>query len=216
VAVNEKPSDNALNPMNQKVYEVSTMENPNNYNQTQFTPSIGRDVEAEAFGTKSLFENPYSGETASMLERQMDRLKLEGSDRESFLTNIHNFARDTRIMESDDNPLAVNIPQAGQEQTSAKGAYQFTDASVDTARQRMRNLGFGDEFIQGISSDPREWAPEQADAMFLSNVIAQTGSDEYLRSIGSGEQGKAREAYYKFHHTSPDEATIKRAQNFFF
>lgn len=32
--VNEKPSDNPLNPLNQKVNEVSTMENTNNYNQT--------------------------------------------------------------------------------------------------------------------------------------------------------------------------------------
>jgi GH24 family phage-related lysozyme (muramidase) len=33
-SINEKPSDNPLNPLNQKVNEVSGMENANNYNQT--------------------------------------------------------------------------------------------------------------------------------------------------------------------------------------
>ena len=152
-----------------------------------------------------------------MFERQMDRLGLEGKDRESFLTNMSKFSDDTRMMESDDNPLAVNIPQEGKEATSARGAYQFTRDSVDTGKQRMRNLGYSDDYLSGVSDDPTEWDPEQADAMFLSNIIAAPGSDEYLRGIGAGDKGKygAREAYYKYHHTAPDEATTKRAQDYF-
>jgi hypothetical protein len=94
--------------------------------------------------------------------------------------------------------------------TSAKGVYQFTDASVDTGRNRMRNMGFDDEFIGGISDNPQEWDDEQADAMFLANMYAQKGSDEMLGKIGRGDDKSRQDAYYKFHHTAPDEATINR------
>ena len=216
------------NPMAQPINKVSEVPSPRDFNQTNMVneqnnllqpqqssqwqaPMALPSAEDAAFGNpaKNAFQNPYSGETADMMNRQMDRLGIQGADREQFLTNMHKFAQDTRMMESDNNPLAANPT------SSAKGVYQFTDDSVNTGMQRMRNLGYGDEFVSGISSDPTQWSDEQADAMFLSNMIAQRGSDEYLMGIGQGEQGKARDAYYKFHHTAPDEATIKRAQGYF-
>ena len=40
--------------------------------------------------------------------------------------------------------------------------------------------------------------------------MAQTGSDDLLRQIGGGDQKARQDAYYKFHHTAPDEATKSR------
>tara|TARA_R110002020_G_scaffold215700_1_gene422954 strand:- start:43 stop:831 length:789 start_codon:yes stop_codon:yes gene_type:complete len=233
------------NPMAQEINNVSDVPSNRDYNQqniineesnllqpqprvqdnTWHAPMALPSAEDDAFGNpaKDTFQNPYSGETANMMNQQMDRLGIQGKDREQFLTNMHKFSQDTRGMESDNNPLAANPT------SSAKGVYQFTDDSVQTGLNRMRTLGYGDrasaeaaglspyseEFISGISSNPQEWSDEQADAMFLSNMMAQRGSDEYLMGIGQGEQGKARDAYYKFHHTAPDEATTKRAQNYF-
>ena len=74
----------------------------------------------------------------------------------------------------------------------------------------MQNMGFDNEFIQGIGSNPQEWNDEQADAMFLSNMMAQKGSDAYLKQIGAGDAQARQDAYYQFHHTAPDEATKKR------
>lgn len=210
--VSDVPSDRDYNQQN-IVNEESNLLQPQSavQNNTWQAPMALSSAEDDAFGNpaKDAFQNPYSGETASMMNRQMDRMGIEGADREQFLTNMHKFSQDTRMMESDNNPLAANPT------SSAKGVYQFTDDSVDTGMQRMRNLGYGDEFVSEIGSDPTKWSDEQADAMFLSNMMAQKGSDEYLMGIGQGEQGKARDAYYKFHHTAPDEATTKRAQNYF-
>jgi ADP-ribosylglycohydrolase len=73
-----------------------------------------------------------------------------------------------------------------------------------------KGRGYGNEFIQGISQNPSEWSDEQADAMFLSNMMAQTGSDKEIRRIGRGDEQARQDAYYKFHHTAPDEATKRR------
>jgi hypothetical protein len=119
-----------------------------------------------------------------------------------------------RNIESDNRPEAAagKYDEFGNltSGTSAKGVYQFTDASVDTGRNRMQNMGFGDEFTQGISSNPQEWDNEQADSMFLANMYAQKGSDALLGQIGGGDQKARQDAYYKFHHTAPDEATKSR------
>ena len=46
--------------------------------------------------------------------------------------------------------------------------------------------------------------------MFLANMFAQRGSDKLLTKIGEDDLEAMKEAYYKFHHTAPDEATINR------
>jgi hypothetical protein len=156
--------------------------------------SSQREKQAPSFGGKSL----------AFLDKQMDRLGIAPEERDAYAKNMYDWSRQVRNIESDDNPMAA----AGT--TSAKGVYQFTDASVDTGRNRMRNMGFDDEFIGGISDNPQEWDDEQADAMFLANMYAQKGSDEMLGKIGRGDDKSRQDAYYKFHHTAPDEATINR------
>jgi hypothetical protein len=149
---------------------------------------------APTFGSKSL----------AFLDKQMDRLGIKEEKRDAFTENMFDFSRQVRNVESDNNRMAA------ADSTSAKGVYQFTDASVATGRNRMANLGFEDKFTSGISSNPQEWSDEQADSMFLANMFAQKGSDKYLKEIGRGDEKARQEAYYKFHHTNPDEATTGR------
>jgi len=146
----------------------------------------------------------FSQQNVDFLNKQFDRMGVDPEQRESYMNNMYDFSQQVRHIESDNNPLAA----AGT--TSAKGVYQFTDDSVNTGLNRMGNLGYGQDYTGGISQNPAEWNDEQADSMFLSNIFAQTGSDDYLNKIGGGDAQARQDAYYKFHHTAPDEATINR------
>ena len=143
----------------------------------------------------------FKGLALWFANKQAYRLKSDGNE---FIDNIYKWSRFVRHIESDNNPKA----SAGT--TSAKGVYQFTDASVHTAKNRMSNMGFHTEDIREIDNNPHNWNDEQADCMFLANVFAQRGSDKYLKKIGKGDLESMKDAYYKFHHTDPDKATIKR------
>ena len=146
----------------------------------------------------------FSQQNIGFLNKQFDRMNIPEEQREDYMNNIYDFSQQVRHIESDNNPLAA----AGT--TSAKGVYQFTDDSVNTGLNRMGNLGYNQDYIGGISQNPSEWDDEQADSMFLSNIFAQTGSDAYLNKIGGGDAQARQDAYYKFHHTAPDDATISR------
>ena len=148
----------------------------------------------------------FGAQSMQFLNKQMDRLNIPEDQREAFSKNMYDWSQQVRNVESDNNPMAA----AGT--TSAKGVYQFTDDSVNTGINRMKNLGFEDDFTQGISSNPQEWSDEQADSMFLGNMFAQTGSDDFMRQIGGGDEKARQDAYYKFHHTDPDEATKTRVE----
>ena len=168
------------------------------------SPQGGVPEPVPTFGAKSL----------SFLDKQMDRLGIDPSERDAFTKNIYDWSRQVRNIESDDNPMAAagKYDEFGNltSGTSAKGVYQFTDASVDTGKGRMRNMGFDDELIQGIHKNPQQWTDEQSDAMFLGNIFAQTDSDREIRKIGGGDMKARQDAYYQFHHTDPDEATTAR------
>ena len=138
------------------------------------------------------------------LKKQSRRLGIKD---QRFFSNIYKWSRYVRHIESDNNPKA----SAGT--TSAKGVYQFTDASVQTAKNRMHNMGFYRDDIRDIDNNPHKWTDIEADCMFLANVFAQRGSDKLLIKIGKGDIEAMKQAYYKFHHTAPDVATKKRVDN---
>ena len=146
----------------------------------------------------------FKGQALYFLKKQANRLKVKGL---IFMDNIYKWAMMVRHIESDNNPKA----SAGT--TSAKGVYQFTDASVQTAKNRMFNMGFEKEYIREIDNNPHEWTDEHADSMFLANMFAQRGSDALLKKIGKGDLDAMKAAYYKIHHKDPDEATKKRVDN---
>ena len=146
----------------------------------------------------------FKGQALYFLRKQATRLKQSGL---VFMENIYKWAMMVRHIESDNNPKA----SAGT--TSAKGVYQFTDASVQTAKNRMYNMGFEKEYLREIDNNPNNWTDENADSMFLANMFAQRGSDALLKKIGKGNLDAMKTAYYKFHHTDPDTATKERVDN---
>tara|TARA_R110002020_G_C16220033_1_gene767584 strand:- start:239 stop:1039 length:801 start_codon:yes stop_codon:yes gene_type:complete len=158
-----KGQNKSVNNLEQEALNVSEVQNPDNYNQSQYLgqdssidPSIqpdngvsnyiglGRNQEEEAFGSsEESFSNPFAGEGGAYLESQLDRLGItDPAERERYITNIHKFSQNVRGMESDNNNQAINIPQHGSEASSAKGAYQFTDPSVGVALNRMGTSGY--------------------------------------------------------------------------
>ncbi len=145
----------------------------------------------------------FTGQAKWFLSKQAKRLGIESK---CFFCNIYRWSRMVREIESDNNPKA----SAGT--TSAKGVYQFTDGSVQTAKNRMFNMGFDKDYIRDIDNNPHNWNDEQADCMFLANMFAQRGSDKLLTKIGEDDLSAMKEAYYKFHHTAPDKATIDRVE----
>ena len=152
-------------------------------------------------------ESPtFEKKSLKLLKQEMDRLKVEPEQKDAFVRNMYDWSRKVRSVESD------NRPEAMADTSSAKGVYQFTDSSVVTGKNRMKRRGFDKKFIDAIPDDPRKWNNEQADAMFLSNMFSQEGSDKYLMGIGSGDIDAGKEAYYRFHHTKPDTATIRRVE----
>ena len=164
----------------------------------------------------------FADNIMSFLEAQMDRLGVKEEKRDAFTENMFDFSRQVRNIESDNKIMAVPRKKDGTLASSAKGVYQFLDDSVDTGRNRMRTQGFAErpdwnpfteEFIGSISDNPQDWSDEQADAMFLSNMFAQTGSDSLMAGIGRGNMQNRRDAYYRFHHTNPDDATRNRVED---
>lgn len=147
----------------------------------------------------------FTGKALHFLKNQLKRLKVV--DIEASCLFIYKWSRMVREIESDDNP------KAAAKTTSAKGVYQFTDDSVETAKNRMYNMGFFLEDIRDIPTNPHEWNDEQADCIFLANMFAQRGSDKLMRKIAYGDLEAMKLAYYKFHHTDPDTATRQRVDN---
>jgi hypothetical protein len=145
----------------------------------------------------------FTGIAKWFLEKQAKRL---GIDSRCFFCNIYRWSGMVREIESDNNP------KASADTTTAKGVYQFTNDSVHTAKNRMFNMGFLKEDIREIDGNPHFWTDEQADCVFLANMFAQRGSDKLLTKIGEDSLDAMKEAYYKFHHTAPDKATIDRVE----
>ena len=125
------------------------------------------------------------------------------------------------------NPLTqtVEFPYGDPEAVSssgAKGVYQFKDkntgydkkgkllhSSVQTAKNRAKQLGVDKSFIDLIPNDPRQWTDDEADIMALGNLFAQSKNypgyvDEMLIKAFGGDRDKQHEAY-GLHHTSLDD-----------
>ena len=95
--------------------------------------------------------------------------------------------------------------------STAKGSYQFTDATVETTKNQAINLGFDKDYIRAINSDPTKWTKEQGDMMFLVKMFAAEDTDEPLNKAFSGDKDSWLELFDNIHHTDPDLSTRFRA-----
>ena len=134
------------------------------------------------------------------------------SGRDDYLNLIRKIESDNRLM-------------ANPGTTTAKGVYQFTDDSVETAKNRAANMGFDKGIINLIPDNPQQWTDDEADMLTLSNLFAQSMKvpgpikskglvDALLVDAFSGDRQAMQEAYYKLHHTNPDDATKRRVDKF--
>ena len=151
-----------------------------------------------------------------LINFHLDRLGIE--DKESATFNLKNVFMPTVLeMESSGDYKAVNIPQEGKEATSAKGGFQFVAGSVLPALNRLeRRIGkqdWGKELRQ--HKDASKLSPEQQQLLFMADMLEKDGSDQYMTKVMQGDKKGSMEAYYKLHHTAPDEATIRRANQVF-
>ena len=145
----------------------------------------------------------------SYLNKMLAGLGITEADMPSAIDNMMDFSKQVRMIESGDDKMRI----PGIEGNTAKGVYQFTDDSVDTGIQRMRNMQdkygvFNEDFIGSIKPNPQDWNDEQADAMFFANLFSAPDTDSLLTEVALGSQTARQDLYKGTHHTSPDEATI--------
>jgi len=143
----------------------------------------------------------------NLVQSNITRLNLKGVPAEE---NLETMAKLIGEVESNNNPKAKN------KKSSAKGEYQYTNASVVTAVNRLANR-VGEENLPQWAKDSREHkdvtklTPLQQKILFYADTFEKPGSDEYLTKIlSSGDQQALEDLYFKLHHTNPDEATNKR------
>tara|TARA_R100000152_G_C6775771_1_gene204402 strand:+ start:1035 stop:1577 length:543 start_codon:yes stop_codon:yes gene_type:complete len=155
----------------------------------------------------------------NFLEKMLLGIGILPQDMENALKNMKEFSNQVRMIESDNRIMAVPRKKDGTLASTAKGVYQFTDTSVPTGIQRMRNMAskydaFDDSFINTIPMNPQDWSDEQANAMFFANLFAAPGTDSDLKEVSKGSMLARHNLYKNVHHTDADEATIERMLKF--
>lgn len=138
-------------------------------------------------------------------------------------SNLHRFDVDRRqadaimdrmgdwvsLMESDRNPDAKNP------ESTAAGAYQYTQSAIKTAVNRLENT-IGSERLPTWakdvrkSGDARDLTLEQQKILFEADTFQKPGSDKILRNVFTGDEDSVIDLYKKLHHTRPDKATLTR------
>ena len=155
-------------------------------------------------------DNKKSVKMNQLVDWHLDRLGIE--DKDSARHNLLNVFMPTILeMESSGNYQAAN------KVSTAKGGFQFIEGSVEPALNRLeRRIGtqdWGAELRK--HKDASKLTPEQQELLFMADMLEKKGSDEYMRKVMSGDKQGSMDAYYKLHHTAPDDATIKRAEKIF-
>lgn len=142
---------------------------------------------------------PLSGQ---ILAHVQDRLGMDTQ-------KLNKFAVAVSGMESDYGTNLFNPV------SSAKGIYQFTDASFVTAKNRLKNiLGYLPENINSVKS-VELLSPEDQKALFFAHLTEDKGSDERMRKYLKGESS-GRELFEKNHYKGVvDTKTGERMDRFF-
>lgn len=130
---------------------------------------------------------------------------------EDFKERWLKFADDCFLIESGRNLKAINKPQKGKEQSSAKGGYQFLDASLKTAYKRL--FRYTKVKFKRLPIIEQDWDTQTA--LFISNLCQQRGSDYFIIKMLANDVQGAKDLYAKFHHTNPKKKTRTRMDKIF-
>ena len=134
--------------------------------------------------------------------------------------DLDTFSKNVRQVESSGGTNLVNPD------SSARGDFQFLTKgdgnSFQTALNRLSNTyaSAGHKEPDWVdrarrSNNPMDLPYEQQEELMLANIYQQKGSDALLSKAFTGDRDASLEAYYKYHHTAPDAATIAAAESAF-
>ena len=134
--------------------------------------------------------------------------------------DLDTFSKNVRQVESSGGTNLVNPD------SSARGDFQFLTKgdgnSFQTALNRLSNTYASEGYKEPDwvdrarrSNNPMDLPYEQQEELMLANIYQQKGSDALLSKAFTGDRDASLEAYYKYHHTAPDAATIAAAESAF-
>lgn len=133
--------------------------------------------------------------------------------------NIDQFIQMVSHIESDNKQMAYNP-------SGAMSYFQFKDTSIQTAHNRLINyvrrhdLGAIPRWSTGLYYHPENiyYVPQNQQAvLMIINIIEQDREREtdYFAQFLHGDLDAGVTAYYKYHHTNPDQFTINRTERLF-
>ena len=161
------------------------------------------------------------------LNPQTDQVTLTDNQTKLFGAHLQRFNvknKDTAI----NNFMNVFVPAvleiessnnftAKNKNSTASGGFQFLEGSVIPALNRLEKyLGprdWGNELRQ--HKDASLLTPAQQTELFIADMLEKKGSDALMQKVFDGDIEGMIQAYYKLHHTKPDQATIKRTEKIF-
>lgn len=145
-----------------------------------------------------------NSETTKILNIEIIRLNL---DPITSINSFEKFAFRTAWIESEWDLEASN------NESSARGMYQFTNDSLYTALNRLsRYYNVKPSWIHSVeqSGDITKMTADQQTALFFANLFRRKGTDPYLILIAKNNVWAMHQVYARFHHTSVDDATKVR------
>lgn len=118
--------------------------------------------------------------------------------------NLNKYFEAVAIVESNMNRYAKN------KHTTASSYFQVVDGTFALMKKRAARMGFNlaDYRITDLTYE------QQRDIIFL-DLYQRKGTDKYIKGILKGNKEVALQTYFKFHHTRPCSATLKRAKRIF-
>lgn len=157
-----------------------------------------------------------------LINQHLDRLKVENFNKAN--KNLNVFADLVGEIENSGKTHGSN------KVSSAEGLYQFLTKNRGTSNKKNTSLevainrtskyiGVQDWMSQAVkhsSVNPTDnfsgLSREQQKILFFGDLFEKSGSDGLMMGVINGEKESFLKAYYKLHHTNPDQATIKRAE----
>lgn len=124
--------------------------------------------------------------------------------KEAAMDSLALYYRAVATIESDMNRYAESAV------STASSYFQVTDPAFRTAKRRARRMQV--HITQGKVS---ELSYDQQWKLLFIDLYQRKGTNHYIKGILEGDMQVAKAAYYLFHHTNPDPATVRRAERIF-
>ena len=146
----------------------------------------------------------------AILEKNLPRLGEGLLEDPQVKVRLNTFDQFHQEMESNFNPKAKNP------KSTAAGLYQFTEASLVTAVNRLANTIGEDNLPQWAieareHKDARKLSEKEQQILFYADMFQKKGSDNLLKKVlAEGDNDAMIEYYGKLHHTDVDKPTQKR------